>query len=86
MKRTPLPVLILTAILMGAVQAQADGVRVARFGSATLDPIGDSTVRARIAFIDNGVDLIALGTATGLDPAKTFISNIYDIGSVATGP
>ncbi|MGH8567321.1 MAG: hypothetical protein ACREXU_04715 [Gammaproteobacteria bacterium] len=51
-----------------------------------MDPIGASAVRARIAFIDNGVDLIVLGTATGLDSAKTFISNIYDVGSVATGP
>lgn len=85
MKRTLLTALILTATLASVGQAQADGVRLARFGSATLAPIGDSAVRARIAFIDNGVDLIAIGTATGLDPSKTFISNIYDIGSVATG-
>ncbi|MFH0352413.1 MAG: hypothetical protein ACHBMF_10880 [Chromatiales bacterium] len=86
MKRTLLTALILTATLTSVGQAQADGVRVTRFGSATLDPIDASAVRARIAFIDNGVDLIVLGTATGLDPGKTFISNIYDNGSVATGP
>ncbi len=86
MKRTLFTALILTATLASAGQAQADDVRVTRFGSSTLEPIGDSAVRARIAFIDNGVDLIVIGTATGLDPSETFISNIYDIGSVATGP
>ncbi|MGQ0595190.1 MAG: hypothetical protein ACT4QB_21900 [Gammaproteobacteria bacterium] len=77
--------LILTA-LVGAREAPADGAPIIRFGSSTLAPIGVSTVRARIAFIDNGIDLIVIGTATGLDPRKTFISNIYDIRSVALGP
>ncbi len=78
-------VIALMLALMQASVGQAQGVRIPRFGSATLDAIGGSAVRARIAFIDNGVDLIALGTATGLDRNETYFSNIYDVGSVATG-
>jgi len=54
-KRSLLTVLVLTATLATVGPAQADGVRVTRFGSATLDPIEASAVRARIAFIGNGV-------------------------------
>jgi len=83
MKKTFATVLMLAAMYASVGQVQA--ARIPRFGSATLDPFEGSAVRARIAFIDNGVDLIALGTATGLDPNESYFSNIYDVGSVASG-
>jgi len=78
--------LILSAALAGAGQALAAGVPGSRVGNSTLDPADGSIVRARLVFLESGVDLIVLGTATGLTPGSTYLSNIYDIDSVATGP
>ncbi len=53
---------------------------------ADLDPIGGSGVKASIQFVDNGTTLMVIGIAKGLDPSETYLSNIYDIRSVADGP
>ncbi len=53
---------------------------------AELAPFGGSGVRAEIEFVDTGTALEVRGEARGLDPGKTYISLIYDNGSVATGP
>lgn len=55
-------------------------------GRARLHPENQSGVKGVIEFIDNGSTLTINGTATGLDPAGTYISLIYDNGSVPGGP
>jgi hypothetical protein len=54
---------------------------------ANLHPENQSGVKGKIVFEDNGVDTITMsGTAWGLDPAGTYVSLIYDNGSVPGGP
>lgn len=55
-------------------------------GNANLRPIGESDVAAKINFVDDGTTLMVTGTAIGLDPAESYLSNIYDIGSLSSGP
>ncbi len=55
-------------------------------GTAQLHPIDDSRVLATIHFADDGVNLLVTGVATGLDPGETYLTLIYDNGSVAGGP
>ena len=55
-------------------------------GQANLQPIDRSGVRAKITFIDDGSMLMVLGTATGLDPAQSYVTLIYDNGSLPGGP
>lgn len=55
-------------------------------GGSDLKPVDDSGVEASIVFVDDGRTLRVVGTATGLDPAETYLSNIYDVGSVSEGP
>ncbi len=58
-------------------------------GHARQHPINDSGIQGHIFIVDTGnsVDgLLLLGTATGLDPTKTYVSLIYDNGSVPGGP
>ncbi|MCH6550457.1 MAG: hypothetical protein IH804_00380, partial [Planctomycetes bacterium] len=53
---------------------------------ADLDPIGGSGVKASIQFVANGTTLTVIGIAKGLDPAETYLSNIYDLRSVSDRP
>ena len=50
-------------------------------GMANLEPIDRSGIRARIEFEDDGTTLTVTGTATGLDPAESYVTLIYDNGS-----
>ena len=55
-------------------------------GEANLHAINRSGIKARIDFVDDGATLMAIGTATGLDPAESYVTLIYDNGSVPGGP
>ena len=52
-------------------------------GEADLDSIGGSGVTAEIEFEDDGSTVTIEGEAEGLTPGKTYVSLIYDNGSVA---
>ncbi len=45
-----------------------------------------SEVQGEIEFVDTGTTLQFRGQASGLDPTRTYVSLIYDNGSVPTGP
>jgi hypothetical protein len=58
-------------------------------GHARQHPIDDSGIQGHIFIVDTGNStdgLIVLGTATGLDPTKAYMSLLYDNGSVPGGP
>jgi hypothetical protein len=55
-------------------------------GEAELSSIGGSGITAEIHFVDTGTALNVRGEAEGLNPNLVYISLIYDVGSVATGP
>ena len=55
-------------------------------GRSGLKPANESGVQAKIVFVDDGTTLMVVGTATGLDPDESYLSNIYDIGSASEGP
>ncbi len=53
---------------------------------AALASIGNSGVTAEIEWRDTGTSLQVTGEAEGLNPNAVYVSLIYDLGSVATGP
>ncbi len=53
---------------------------------AALASVGNSGVTAEIEFRDTGTSLQVTGEAEGLNPNVVYVSLIYDLGSVATGP
>lgn len=53
---------------------------------ARLAPINGSGIKARLFFRDRGNVLKVRGEARGMDPAKVYVSLLYDPGSVPTGP
>ncbi len=55
-------------------------------GQARLHPIARSGVHAQVVFVDDGTTLVVSGTATGLDPDESYLTLIYDNGSVPGGP
>ncbi|MCG8408315.1 MAG: hypothetical protein MI923_24200 [Phycisphaerales bacterium] len=55
-------------------------------GRSNLKSVDETGVDAKIVFVEDGTTLMVIGTATGLDPAETYFSNIYDIGSASEGP
>ena len=58
-------------------------------GSARLNEIDDSGIRAHVAFLDTGSaagGLVVSAVATGLDPTQTYFSLVYDTGSLPSGP
>jgi hypothetical protein len=60
-----------------------------RTGSARLNSINGSEIEARIVFLDTGPplnELIVAGRARGLDPTQSYVTLVYDAGSVAEGP
>lgn len=85
MKSSLISIGVFSALLASSLPAAAD-FDTAR---AALRPINQSNIRARIAFVDTGNPtggLLFIGAATGLDPSATYVSLIYDTGSVARGP
>ena len=69
----------------GAASRRA-GVPSDSQGQATLPAINGSGISARIEFVDDGATLTVTGTASGLDPAESYVTLIYDNGSVPGGP
>ncbi len=57
-----------------------------RTGKANLHQINKSGIKARVQFRDDGTTLAVTGTATGLDPGESYLTLIYDTGSVPSGP
>lgn len=55
-------------------------------GRAQLHPENQSGIVGTINFTDDGGTLSVSGTAGGMDPAETYFSLIYDIGSAPGGP
>jgi hypothetical protein len=55
-------------------------------GTADLNPIGRSDVRALISVQKIGRTASITGFATGLDPYKAYVSLFYDAGSAGSGP
>lgn len=82
----------LAGIAAGMVLALAGSTSTATelaIGSARLNEIDDSNIRARVAFLDTGSPaggLIVSAIATGLDPTQTYFSLVYDSGSPPSGP
>ena len=76
-------VLIVVLAIVGATAA-VGGLISAERGRAAADP--PTNIRAVFSFVDDGTTLTVTGTAKGLDPGETYLSNIYDLDSVADGP
>ena len=54
-------------------------------GQANLHPVGASGVKGNFTFVDNGSTITMSGSARGLIPGDTYVSLIYDNGSVPGG-
>lgn len=54
-------------------------------GFTQVQPVNRSGIQAMIAFSDNGDTLEVIGVATGLDPAQTYVTLLYDVGSLPGG-
>ncbi len=88
MRRSLLPALVLSGLILIPVLAQAPSPGTAR---AFLAQINGSGIQARIIFLDTGSPdnmLVISGRATGLDTSQgqQYFSLLYNVGSVATGP
>jgi hypothetical protein len=82
-------ILALTSFLATGAIFSASAFDSPSTGAATLHQINHSRITARIKFLDTGdpsTGLIVSGTATGLDPGDTYITLVYDTGSVPGGP
>jgi hypothetical protein len=55
-------------------------------GTADLNPIGRSGIRALVSVQKIGKTETVTGFATGLDPYKAYVSLFYDAGSPGSGP
>lgn len=67
-------------LLNGPIVASAQ-----QTGFAKLHRINQSGIKAALIFSDNGGALRVRGVATGLDPTQTYVTLLYDVGSVARG-
>jgi hypothetical protein len=82
-------VLALTSFLVTGALFSASAFDNPSTGASRLHQINRSRITARIVFLDTGdpsTGLIVSGTATGLDPDDTYITLVYDTGSVPGGP
>lgn len=78
---------LLVPVLAAALDANGGPPAAeSRTGKANLHQINKSGIKARIEFRDDGTTLTVTGTATGLDPGETYLTLIYDTGSVPSGP
>ncbi len=77
-----------TSLEVGAEAKKTDGLTdvAVRTAHATLHPMNQSGVKARIDFVDDGTTLFVTAVATGLDPAQTYLTLIYDNGALPGGP
>ena len=76
-------VLIVVLAIVGAT-ATAGRLGRAELGRAAADP--PTHVEAKFRFVDDGTTLRVFGNARGMDPSQTYVSLVYDVGSVAEGP
>ncbi len=81
MKRQ-LVLIVLLAIVV--VTVTAGGLGSKESARAAADP--PTHITAGFKFVDNGTTLRVVGRARGMDPDETYVSLIYDVGSVAEGP
>lgn len=82
MNRTLIRVSLLASLVAASLPAAAEIERTA------LRQINASGIGAQIAFIDSGnptQGLLFVGIARGLNPNATYVSLVYDDGSVARG-
>lgn len=84
---------MMRSVLIGSLLVFALGVPALadEIGHARQHPIDLSGIQGHVFFVDtenpapnNG--LIVMGTATGLDPTKAYLSLLYDNGSIPGGP
>lgn len=81
-------ILVLASMLLIPF-ASAAAAGSSALGSARLHSIDQSGISAEIFFLDSGGPtngLVVSGRATGLDPAATFITLVYDTGAEPAGP
>src|SRR5215216_2222249 len=81
--------LALTSFLIAGGLFSAYALDDPSTGAATLHQVDRSGITARIVFLDTGdpsTGLVVSGTAKGLDPEDTYITLVYDDGSVPGGP
>jgi hypothetical protein len=95
MKKLSVMLFVLTTLATSSVaawpaeQATDSTRRRPTTGSADLNPIDESGIRARIAFLDSGSpqnQLVVAGVATGLDPTQTYVTLVYDREAAFEGP
>jgi hypothetical protein len=55
-------------------------------GFAQVQPVNGSDIEAIITFSDDGDTLKVIGVATRLDPTQTYVTLLYNVGSLAEGP
>ena len=77
-----------TPLEVGADAKRTDGATgdAVQTAHANLHSMNQSEVKAAIDFVDDGTSLFVIGTATGLDPAQTYLTLIYDNGALPGGP
>lgn len=81
--------LTLTSFLLAGALLSVSAFDNPSTGAARLHQINHSGITARISFLDTGdpdTGLIVSGVATGLNPNMTYITLVYDSGSVPGGP
>ena len=79
------------ALILAVMLTSVNGVIFAKdsdpaTGKAKMHPENQSGVKGWIMFTDNGAGVDVTGTATGMDPAKTYRSLVYNDASVPGGP
>ena len=84
-KLRPLTLIVALALVALPTVALA-GHKTAATGKANLHQVGKSGIKAKITFVDDGSSITTEGAATGMDPDDSYISPIYDNGSVPGGP
>ena len=78
---------LVAPVLTGALAADSGSPHAKpKTGKATLHQIDESGVKARMQFVDDGTMLTVSGMAAGLDPAESYVTLIYDNGSLPGGP
>ena len=78
---------VLVPVLIAALDTNAGPPTAeSRTGKANLHQINESGIKARMQFQDDGTTLTVTGTATGLEPGESYVTLIYDNGSVPGGP
>jgi hypothetical protein len=78
--------LVLLTLGLAAIIGFPDVALAQQTGFAQVQPVNGSDIQAMIAFSDDGDTLEVRGVATGLDPTQTYVTLLYDVGSLPGGP